>query len=346
MRDTAQAQVKTGDFISRLMMAYVGFAAFCVFTLLSPDRLMIDPKASLNMPFGGTVSFIAFMVMAPIILGVMRVYLEVYLRRWKVLDAELSPDLQLKTISPLKHPLLRIFSWFAVYFVLPALLLLFTWKAAATHVWGEVFLFLALFSAPTMFVLSVRCRCISTGMLIIFVPSAIYAVLHHEGGLPHRGLELAREDLKEAYLPAANMRNAILTSTDLSGADLSFANLVGADLAGANLTAANLTAANLTGANLQGADLTDADLSGIHMLGSLLLLPSILDVTSLTGANLTHADLARADLAVADLSGANFEGAKNIPDLSRACADSDNPPINLPDDVKRPKSWRRCSPFY
>ncbi len=55
MQRIAEARVKTGDFIARLMMAYAGFAAFCVFTLLSPDRLMIDTQASLNMPFAGAV---------------------------------------------------------------------------------------------------------------------------------------------------------------------------------------------------------------------------------------------------------------------------------------------------
>ncbi len=55
MRRIAEARVKTGDFIARLMIAYAGFAAFCVFTLLSPDRLMIDTQASLNMPFAGAV---------------------------------------------------------------------------------------------------------------------------------------------------------------------------------------------------------------------------------------------------------------------------------------------------
>ena len=44
------------------MMTYAGFAVFCVFALLSPDRLMILPQASLAMPFAGNVSFLAFMI--------------------------------------------------------------------------------------------------------------------------------------------------------------------------------------------------------------------------------------------------------------------------------------------
>ena len=126
IRLIAEARVKTGDFIARLMMAYAGFAAFCVFTLLSPDRLMIEAKASLNMPFAGTVSFLAFMVVAPVVLIGMRVYLEVYVQHWRQLDAELDADSEPKTVSPLKHPLLRRFSDVVLYPLLPAMLALFT----------------------------------------------------------------------------------------------------------------------------------------------------------------------------------------------------------------------------
>ncbi len=54
-RRTAEARVKTGDFIARLMMAYAGFAAFCVFALLSPDRLVfVDVGCTSAAPGGLT----------------------------------------------------------------------------------------------------------------------------------------------------------------------------------------------------------------------------------------------------------------------------------------------------
>ena len=131
MRRIAEARVKTGDFIARLMMAYAGFAAFCFFALFSPDRLMIDAQASLDMPLAGTVSFLAFMVVAPVVLIGLRVYLEVYVQHWRQLDAQLGPKTEPRTLSPLKHPLLRRFFYLEFYFLLTAMLLLFTWKAAA-----------------------------------------------------------------------------------------------------------------------------------------------------------------------------------------------------------------------
>jgi len=105
----AEARVKTGDFIARLMMAYTAFAAFCVFALLSPDRPMIDAQAGLIMPLAGIVSFVAFMLVAPVVLIGMRFYLDVYVDRWRQLDAELDPETEPKTVSPLTHPRLRYF---------------------------------------------------------------------------------------------------------------------------------------------------------------------------------------------------------------------------------------------
>jgi len=58
---------------------------------------MIDAQASLNMPFAGTVSFLAFMVVAPVVLIGMRVYLEVYVQRWRQLDAKCHTRRGLRT---------------------------------------------------------------------------------------------------------------------------------------------------------------------------------------------------------------------------------------------------------
>ena len=158
IRRIAEARVKTGDFIARLMMAYAGFAAFCVFALLSPDRLVFVAKVNLNMPFAGNVSFLAFMVVAPALLIGMRFYLEVYVQHWRQLDAELDSETEPKTLSPLKHPWLRRFSDFVLYPLLPAMLVLFVWKGAAKDGWGEAFLVLTAVCVVAQVYLFVRCH--------------------------------------------------------------------------------------------------------------------------------------------------------------------------------------------
>jgi uncharacterized protein YjbI with pentapeptide repeats len=182
-------------------------------------------------------------------------------------------------------------------------------------------------------------------------------------------LDLERAQLTGAFLMMANLTGARLTSANLTGADLTGADLKGADLKGADLTGADLTGADLAGADLTGADLTGADLRGADLRGANLTFARLTDSNfsfanltdaslihveecdgakflgaRLAGADLSYSNLAGADLAGADLTGANltwanFNGAQNIPDLSLAYADPDNPPINLPEDVKRPEPW-------
>lgn len=311
VRLIAEARVKTGDFIARLMIAYVGFAAFCVFTLLSPDRLMIEAKPSLNMPFAGNVSFLAFMLVAPLILIGMRVYLEVYVLRWRDLDAELGSDSRPKTISPLKHPLLRVFSWFALYPLLPAVLAVFTWKAAAKDVWGEAFLVLSLLCAMAPVYRLIRWPWLARVALIVTGAGLLSVPWLRADGLPHRGLNLAREDFEEAFLFGENLKNADLTKADLTGADLRLAKLLGASLDFADLTGAGLTRANLAGANLRGANLERAFLQAANLTGANLESANLRGAV-LEGADLTQANLGNADLTHANLRRTNLKGAELV----------------------------------
>lgn len=137
--------------------------------------------------------------------------------------------------------------------------------------------------------------------------------------------------------PGANLRELDLERAQLTGAFLMMADLTGAWLAFANLTGADLTFVTLTDATFSFGNLADARLCHVDEFDGAKFFK-----TNLTGADLSYADLAGADLAGADLTGASFEGAKNIPDLSEACADPDNPPRGLPDDVRRPEPWVPC----
>lgn len=95
------------------------------------------------------------------------------------------------------------------------------------------------------------------------------------------------QDLRDADLTGAVLRDASFKRANLSGADLS-----GADARNAKLVSAQMHGTMLDGANLVRADLTKADLQG----------------ASLREADLTRAKLFRANLREADLTGARLEG--------------------------------------
>jgi len=72
--------------------------------------------------------------------------------------------------------------------------------------------------------------------------------------------DFAHANLTGVNLKEANLENANFTKAILAGADLKEANLENADLTDANLQGANLKEANVEKTTFQNADLTDADI--------------------------------------------------------------------------------------
>ncbi len=94
----------------------------------------------------------------------------------------------------------------------------------------------------------------------------------------------------------------------------------------------------LTGSYLINADLARSDLSGAALSKSDLTRADLYQV------NFSRADFKKAVLTDADISGADFTRAKRLTQdqLDSACADEDNPPINLPKDDKNEQlEWKQ-----
>jgi uncharacterized protein YjbI with pentapeptide repeats len=121
-------------------------------------------------------------------------------------------------------------------------------------------------------------------------------------GLALAGAQLARADLRRAFLIESDMRRADLTSAALERAILRKTNLCGADLRHANLSGADLCRANLSGADLRDASLSTA----------------FLKYTNLSGADLSTA-LGLTDVQISD-----------------ACGDTNT---RLPANLARPSRW-------
>jgi hypothetical protein len=79
-RDDTAAQV------SRLLLTFVGTAAFCLLSLLTPDSALLAGSEKINVPLAGPVSFFGFMLLGPAILIALRVYLQIYVEHGDRLD--------------------------------------------------------------------------------------------------------------------------------------------------------------------------------------------------------------------------------------------------------------------
>jgi hypothetical protein len=136
---TNKAGDDTATQISRIGLTFVGTVAFCLLSLLSPDSALLSGSEKLNVPFAGPVSFFGFMLLGPAVLIALRVYLQMYVEHGELLDrmAQRMPVRRAPTLLPLKNPLIRAFSGFAFYVLLPLTMLLFAWKAAVFPTWGS-----------------------------------------------------------------------------------------------------------------------------------------------------------------------------------------------------------------
>jgi uncharacterized protein YjbI with pentapeptide repeats len=340
----AKASDETATQVNRILLTFVGTTIFCLLSLLTPDSALLAGSEKLNVPFAGPVSFLGFIILGPAILIVLRTYLQIYVEHSHRLArlAQRMPAARAPTLIPLENPLMRVFSGFAFYLLLPLAMLMFAWKAAVFARWGAGLLCVA--AAVTVIHLMLPIRrtpagtfswpskvfvSIGAAFIVLVVLVRVEKPLSRPFDLTHanlsdqslRGADLGRAvlfraNLARAYLPdaylkdadliGADLRDAELRNADLRGATIGEADLRGADFMRANLTGAKLMSAKLTGAKLWSADLMIADLRGADLSGANL------SAARFAGAVLNGADLSRADLSGADFVGANLTGAKFI----------------------------------
>ncbi len=333
----AQAQSETSATIVKIMLTFAGAASFCLLSLLEPDSSLLTNGGRLSVPVAGPVSFLGFMIVGPLILIVLRIYLQIYvelMRRLEPIGQRLHP-LRVPTLDVRRNSLLRGFTGFVLYLLLPLTMLAFTWKAAVLAAWipGLVGVTTAVIVSHIMLLLRWPWRLkipqrskILLGLGVVIIPAgAVLVILASFGGeLLQRpyylfradlsGQWLVKRDLPRAILEQAKLQGANLVKANLQGASLVGANLQGADLRLANLQGANLLDAHLQGANLLGAHLQGADLEQAHLQGALLwnanLQGADLEQAELQGADLRHAWLQGADHAETYLAQAHLQGAK------------------------------------
>ena len=124
--------------VNRIGLTFLGTAAFCILSLFSPDSALLGSSEKINVPLAGPVSFFGFMLLGPLVLIVLRVYLQIYVEHSGRLDRLARWMLvALPPAVPLKNPLIRVFNGFVFYLLLPVTMLLFAWKAAVFPLWGS-----------------------------------------------------------------------------------------------------------------------------------------------------------------------------------------------------------------
>src|SRR5215470_4772840 len=139
-RAASKARDETTTQVTRIGLTFIGTAAFCLLSLLSPDSALLGGSEKINVPLGvGPVSFNGFMLLGPAVLIVLRVYLQIYVEHSNRLDrlARSVSAARAPTLVPIQNSLIRLFSGLIFYMLLPVTMMLFAWKAAVFPAWGS-----------------------------------------------------------------------------------------------------------------------------------------------------------------------------------------------------------------
>jgi hypothetical protein len=133
----AQAQSETSATITKIMLTFAGAASFCILSLLAPDISLLTNGVTLNVPFAGPVSFLGFIVVGPLILIVLRIYLQIYVELMRRLESicERLHAVRVPTLLLRRNVLLRGFTGFVLYLLLP---LTMSWSQFVGQVGSEV----------------------------------------------------------------------------------------------------------------------------------------------------------------------------------------------------------------
>jgi uncharacterized protein YjbI with pentapeptide repeats len=337
---------KFSETIRLAMLSLLGFALACLLiTLSAPDSSLLVAEPTIKMPFADVqVSFQSFLIVAPLLLIVITLYLHIFYGYWLNLETDYQHMMQshgssapsierLPTLFSLDHLVPRLLTTCIFYWLVPIVLLVMSWKAAARVEWGLPLALLTCVVTGALIFLQIRRRpapqrrwwnlgnLLLWGVMVLIVGClagiAVLSIaqlsLRREmvvvpRWLP-RPLDIFRADLQGEWLAAVALRDAHARYANFKDANLSGANLNGADLSEANLSGANLSGADLSDANLSGADLGEADLYGAYLGGADLSGAKLYGRADLSWANLYRANLYKADLSEANLSGANLSWA-------------------------------------
>jgi uncharacterized protein YjbI with pentapeptide repeats len=283
--------------VLHIMGTLIATCLFCLLTLGAPDVSLISTDATIRIPVANTdISYTGFLLFGPIILIGLTFYLHVFLEQLFYL-APASDRYPLPFLFNLPRREARLLSRLILYWMVPAILAVFTWKALPRV---EAPLLVIMTSATIAIVIGLQIRhfprptgsplpfhariflvtlwlvwASALGVLLLQFAQLMRPVLLQTTGtstllLPSRSLnlynaQLNNKDLSRLNLSYANLRKANLKESDLEDTTLAYADLRKADLSGANLTAVDFRNADLRGAILSDANLRRADLREVKI---------------------------------------------------------------------------------
>jgi hypothetical protein len=141
--------------VMQLMLILIALCLFCLLTLGAPDVNLVSTDAKISMPVVNTeVSYSGFLLFGPLTLIGLTLYLHVFFERLFYLPPA-SGQYPLPLLFNMPGRGAHFLSMFILYWMIPSILALFTWKALPR---AEAPLLVVLTSAMTAILLGLQIR--------------------------------------------------------------------------------------------------------------------------------------------------------------------------------------------
>ncbi len=223
-----EAQAETARTINRLMLTSTVLGLVCCLALGFPDVYLLTTMTTVSVPFAGAASFKTMLLVLPVIVIAVRVYLQIYVHHWHWLDriTKRFSTRRVPVLSPLRQPLLRLFTGFILYALVPLVLSVLAYKAMVIPNWGVALLCVAIVVGyvqvcPNRWLWPVKI----VPPILVFA-AAIFIVYEGKLSAFRRPFQLELANLERAILTSQDMKRANLVNTNLRQAKLSRTDLV------------------------------------------------------------------------------------------------------------------------
>ncbi len=89
MPDWQELHNEASKTIRRVMLAIVGYCFFCILSLSTPVKQLIEDGNKIKLPFANTaIGFENFLLVGPIVLIGLLTYMHVFIAYWQVIPAD------------------------------------------------------------------------------------------------------------------------------------------------------------------------------------------------------------------------------------------------------------------
>jgi hypothetical protein len=220
--DAVRMHAECSRTIKRMFLAILAFSLFCIVTLSGSEEGLLGVGTEISLPFAGVRMTVKnFVIVGPLILVALTAYLHLYVGEWARLHHSVPLLKRAANFFNFEGFFAKLFTNVAFYWLTPAVLCFFFWKALPLPLSFQVLSIVVISTAFIIWLSIRRCNgdyrlyCNGAKWIVLFGMISFYAYAWLSNTAWSRVL----------YLESSNLEGKNLVEFNLRGANLAKANL-------------------------------------------------------------------------------------------------------------------------